>query len=59
MKIKLDENLPHALCDEFVSFGHDADTVDDEGLAGEPDEPFTVKIASYAFLISLSLMEWL
>jgi hypothetical protein len=59
MKIKLDENLPHVLSDELVSFGHDVDTVDDEGLAGEPDESFTVKIASCAFLISLSLMEWL
>ena len=38
MKIKLDENLPLALVEELGSFGHDVDTVDGEGLAGEPDE---------------------
>ena len=38
MKIKLDENLPLALVEELVSLGHDVNTVDDEGLAGEPDE---------------------
>ncbi len=38
MKIKLDENFPLALVEELGSFGHDVDTVDGEGLAGEPDE---------------------
>lgn len=38
MKIKLDENLPHALVDILNKLGHDADTVPQEGLARQPDE---------------------
>lgn len=37
MKIKLDENLPARLADLLKSWGHDADTVADEGLKGRPD----------------------
>ena len=38
MKIKLDENLPATLAGILARLGHDADTVVDEGLKGEPDE---------------------
>lgn len=38
MKIKLDENLPATLVGILTLLGHDADTVVDEGLKGEPDE---------------------
>ena len=38
MRFKLDENLPYRAARTFVEAGHDADTVYDEGLAGQPDE---------------------
>ncbi len=38
MRIKLDENLPHALTAVLRSFGHDVDTVQSEGLTGRPDD---------------------
>ena len=38
MKIKLDENLPASLAAELRRLGHEADTVSDEGLAGQNDE---------------------
>lgn len=38
MKIKLDENLPATLVAILARLGHEADTVVDEGLRGEPDE---------------------
>ncbi|HYK01909.1 MAG TPA: DUF5615 family PIN-like protein [Thermoanaerobaculia bacterium] len=37
MRIKLDENLPQTLADVLNALGHDADSVNDEGLAGHPD----------------------
>ncbi len=37
MRIKLDENLPVALCSILGANGHDVDTVADEHLAGESD----------------------
>ena len=37
MKIKLDENMPIELCGDLRALGHDADTVQDEGLSGAPD----------------------
>jgi hypothetical protein len=37
MKFKLDENLPRELADDLLRPGHDADTVDSEGLAGAED----------------------
>ena len=37
MKIKLDENLPVELANDLQLLGHDADTVDDEGLSGAED----------------------
>jgi len=38
VRFKLDENLPYRAGDTFVDAGHDADTVYDEDLAGQPDE---------------------
>jgi len=37
VKIKLDENLPVELANDLRMLGHDADTVDDEGLSGAED----------------------
>jgi predicted nuclease of predicted toxin-antitoxin system len=37
MRIKLDENLPQILTDDLNALGHDADSVNDEGLAGHTD----------------------
>lgn len=37
MRIKIDENLPRDLKEALVGLGHDVDTVEDEGLAGESD----------------------
>lgn len=38
MNLKVDENLPRALVVFFRESGHDAHSVEDQGLAGEPDE---------------------
>ena len=38
MKIKLDENLPEALVPVLAAFGHDTDTVPQEGINGQADE---------------------
>ena len=37
MKIKLDENLPACLASRLAEFGHDVQTVRDEGLSGADD----------------------
>jgi len=37
MKFKLDENLPLEIADLFQQAGHDADTVQSEGLSGASD----------------------
>lgn len=37
MRIKLDENLPLSLVESLVQLGHDADSVQQEGLQGSPD----------------------
>jgi hypothetical protein len=37
MKVKLDENLPRAASRVVEAFGHDVDTVVDEGLGGKSD----------------------
>jgi hypothetical protein len=37
VKIKLDENLPHALVQHLVGLGHDVDSVREEGLVGRDD----------------------
>ena len=38
MKIKLDENLPAGLLQNLADIGHDVDTVEREGLAGNTDD---------------------
>jgi predicted nuclease of predicted toxin-antitoxin system len=38
MRIKLDENLPTDLSALLESFGHEVDTVPQEGLTSSPDE---------------------
>jgi predicted nuclease of predicted toxin-antitoxin system len=38
MRIKLDENLPTDLMSLLESFGHEVDTVPQEGLKSSPDE---------------------
>lgn len=56
MKIKLDENLPHALVGLLSQLGHDVDTVPNEGLAGKDDEEvWTVTQAAGRFLITQDL----
>lgn len=47
MRLKLDENLPTGLATEPTVRGHDADTVIDEGLGGQPD-PVVVAAATDA-----------
>ena len=37
MKFKVDENLPCEVAADLRAMGHDADTVDEEGLAGTAD----------------------
>ena len=37
MKFKLDENLPLEILEDLRRAGQEADSVHDEGLAGEPD----------------------
>lgn len=38
MRIKLDENLSGLSVEPLRTFGHDVDTVRDEGLTGPPDD---------------------
>ena len=38
MKIKIDENLPILLRERLEALGHDADTVEDEGISGMADD---------------------
>ncbi len=38
MKFKIDENLPIELAEAIRAFGHEAETVFSEALAGAPDE---------------------
>jgi predicted nuclease of predicted toxin-antitoxin system len=37
MKVKLDENIPTQLAEILATLGHEADTVADEKLKGQPD----------------------
>jgi predicted nuclease of predicted toxin-antitoxin system len=37
MRLKLDENLPAELVEDLRALGHDADSVESQGLAGKPD----------------------
>jgi predicted nuclease of predicted toxin-antitoxin system len=38
VKFKLDENLSAALADQFVAAGHDAHSVVEQALGGQPDD---------------------
>jgi predicted nuclease of predicted toxin-antitoxin system len=38
VKFKIDENLPAEIADDLKDVGHDADTVESEGLAGADDQ---------------------
>jgi predicted nuclease of predicted toxin-antitoxin system len=38
VKIKLDENMPARLAERLSAAGHDTDTVQYEGLSGQPDD---------------------
>jgi predicted nuclease of predicted toxin-antitoxin system len=38
VKFKIDENLPDELADELAAMGHDAHTVEAEGLIGAEDQ---------------------
>jgi predicted nuclease of predicted toxin-antitoxin system len=54
VKFKLDENLPTELIADLSEWGHDADTVMDEGLRGAPD-PAVVQAAHRADRVLLAL----
>ncbi|MDH4216986.1 MAG: DUF5615 family PIN-like protein [Gallionella sp.] len=56
MKIKLDENLPARLKNALLAHGHDTDTVNDEGLTGQPDQAvWQAAQADTRFLITQDL----
>lgn len=56
MKVKLDENLPASLVADLSALGHDADSVEGEGLAGRPDsEVFAAAQREQRFLITQDL----
>lgn len=44
MKFKIDENLPVELLADLQAAGHEADTVQQEGLAGSADPPLLKKV---------------
>lgn len=54
MRLKLDENLPTGLAAGLATRDHDADTVIDEGPAGQPD-PVIVATAADARRMLLTL----
>lgn len=56
MKIKLDENLPARLKNVLTAYGHEIDTVNDEGLTGQPDQAvWRASQAEARFLITQDL----
>lgn len=56
MLIKLDENLPAVLTDVLAEFGHETDTVPQEGLAGRPDQDiWKAVMAAGRFLLTQDL----
>jgi len=56
VKFKIDENLPIEFAELLRDFGHDADTVNDEGLIGSPDEiVITACLAESRCLVTLDL----
>lgn len=56
MRIKLDENLPISLVETLVQLGHDADSVQEEGLQGasDPDVWAAAQVAE-RFLVTQDL----
>jgi predicted nuclease of predicted toxin-antitoxin system len=53
VKIKLDENIPHALSPALIALGHDVRTVVDQGLTGQPDDAVWTAVAREArFLVT-------
>ncbi|MBF0181783.1 MAG: DUF5615 family PIN-like protein [Magnetococcales bacterium] len=56
MKIKLDENMPFRLTSWLCSLGHEADSVQQEGLARASDEVVWQRVqAEGRFLITMDL----
>jgi predicted nuclease of predicted toxin-antitoxin system len=56
MRIKLDENLPTSLVEALVQLGHDADSVQQEGLQGSPDpDVWAAAQAAKRFLVTQDL----
>ncbi|MBF0415379.1 MAG: DUF5615 family PIN-like protein [Magnetococcales bacterium] len=56
MKIKLDENMPFRLTEWLRTLGHDADSVQEEGLAGASDAMIWERIQGEGrFLITMDL----
>ena len=56
MRIKVDENLPHALPEALSRMGHDVDTIPGEGLTGMPgDKVFDAAQREGRFLITQDL----
>jgi predicted nuclease of predicted toxin-antitoxin system len=56
MRIKLDENLPAQLVGVLERYGHQADTVPDEHLTGQPDERIWKTVCTESrFLITQDL----
>jgi predicted nuclease of predicted toxin-antitoxin system len=43
---KIDENLPAEIADDLMAAGHDADTVENEGLAGADDRLMLSRVQS-------------
>ncbi len=46
MKFKIDENLPAEIADDLKAVGHDADTVESQGLAGAHDQLILSRVQS-------------
>lgn len=56
MKIKLDENIPATLTTRLAELGHDADSVPDENLTGQPDTAIWASaLAENRFLVTQDL----
>jgi hypothetical protein len=54
--VKLDENLPAVLVGDLAAFGHDADSVPQEGIQGRPDgEVFAAAQSAGRFLVTQDL----
>ena len=55
-RFKLDENLPHQVRTLLTDLGHDAETVHEERLVGEPDSAILqASIAERRILVTLDL----